>query len=210
MILIHLLDYGFLGSGIYFAQDPMNSCFYTSTGYKGTRFMFICNVALGSCKKYYKQNPKLENAPLSYHSVQGVKGENCDFKYDEFVIYNENQQQMKYLIEFSLDRDKKQNFEFEKKDFNVNTKKNEIQSEKIRDLLEIPSNTQKNENKEKCGLLSNKGESIPLKKVYVKSKLLDMVGEVMIFQHYKNESKVFIFIFSFFKFYNIISLIFKR
>ena len=103
-------DFGFLGSGIYFASDPTTSCLYTDVGHNGTRFMLVCNVALGESKKYFKIDPHLSDAPEGFHSVHGVKagtdGQKSEFEDDEFVIYHENQQSLEYVIEFSLDGDK--------------------------------------------------------------------------------------------------------
>jgi hypothetical protein len=176
--------------------------------------MFICNVALGNTKQFFKQNPTLEVAPRSYHSVQGVKGENSDFDYDEFVIFDENQQQMKFLVEFSLEGDQVEHFEKTQSINNkIENKTEYFVTENIRNLVDSPLKNEKTK-KQKCGLLSKNGDSIPLKKVYVKARLIDMVGEVFIFQNYKNESNFilsfnfyFIFIFIFYFYFSCYKLL---
>ena len=56
----------------------------------------------------------------------------------------------------------------------------------IEDLVETQQKI-KEKKKIKSGLRSNDGGAVPLKSVFVKSRLLDMIGEIIVFQHYKNE-----------------------
>lgn len=77
---------------------------YTVPGSKGTRFMLVCNVALGNVKDYTKITPDLEQPPKGYHSVHGVRRTpeiESDFLEDEWVIYNTSQQMQQYLVEFA-------------------------------------------------------------------------------------------------------------
>jgi len=88
-------DYGFLGNGLYFTDSPDAASKYCTYGFKGTKLILICRVALGVTKQFSRVEPALECAPLGYHSVIGTKptfaGEVTDFEHDEFVIYNTNQ-----------------------------------------------------------------------------------------------------------------------
>lgn len=91
------------GPGIYFASQSTKSSQYSCSRFGGTvnryptAFMFLADVALGRIKKkeyakYYLQ------PPAGYHSVMGVKGKSL--LHDEYIIYNEAQQRLRYIIEF--------------------------------------------------------------------------------------------------------------
>ncbi len=101
---VNRTDAGWLGNGIYFGDAACTSCFYTTPGRKKTRLMAVCNVALGKMKKYTKITYGLNEPPSGYDSCHGVrrtKLKSSQFDDDEFVIYDTNQQQMKYLVEFT-------------------------------------------------------------------------------------------------------------
>lgn len=93
------------GPGIYFASQSTKSSQYSCSRFGGTvnryptAFMFLADVALGRIKKeeyakYYLQ------PPAGYHSVMGVKGKSL--LHDEYIIYNEAQQRLRYIIEFEV------------------------------------------------------------------------------------------------------------
>lgn len=91
------------GPGIYFASQSTKSSQYSCSRFGGTinkyssSFMFIAAVALGNVKEvenghYFHQPPK------GYDSVRGVKGRML--LHDEYITYRENQQELRYIIEF--------------------------------------------------------------------------------------------------------------
>ena len=91
------------GPGIYFASQSTKSSQYSCSRFGGTTnryptaFMFLADVALGRIKKeeYTKYYLK---PPAGYHSVMGVKGK--ALLHDEYIIYREAQQRLRYIIEF--------------------------------------------------------------------------------------------------------------
>jgi poly [ADP-ribose] polymerase len=95
------------GSGLYFADQSTKSSQYSCSRFGGTTnkyktsFMFLVEVALGKIKeeeysKYYSE------APRGYNSVKGVAGRSL--LHNEYIIYKEDQQQLKYIIEFETKR----------------------------------------------------------------------------------------------------------
>jgi poly [ADP-ribose] polymerase 2/3/4 len=98
-------DAGWLGNGIYFGDASCTSAFYTDPGKLGTRFMAVVNVALGKMKPYKKITYGINEAPSGFHSCHGVRsksGETSDFSDDEYVIYDQRQQRLDYLVEFKM------------------------------------------------------------------------------------------------------------
>mgnify|MGYP000855920025 CR=1 FL=1 len=91
------------GPGLYFSSQSTKSSQYSCSRFGGsankylTSFMFLADVALGRIKKeeYAKYYLK---APAGYHSVMGVKGKSL--LHDEYIIYKEAQQHLRYIIEF--------------------------------------------------------------------------------------------------------------
>lgn len=92
------------GPGLYFANASTKSSQYSCSRFGGTTnksdtaFMFLVDVALGKVKNenyshYYY------DAPNGYNSVKGCKG--ASLLNDEFIIYNEKQQRIRYIIEFA-------------------------------------------------------------------------------------------------------------
>ena len=111
------------GNGIYFAN-----CSSKSAGYVGTTryiLMLLCEVALGNCYPLYNAQ-NIKQLPSGYHSVHGqgswspsdshkIKlynitmnagnvtknnaiASSCSLNYDEFIVYNENQIKLKYVL----------------------------------------------------------------------------------------------------------------
>lgn len=91
------------GPGIYFADQSTKSSQYSCSRFGGTTnkynsaFMFLAEVALGKIKEEYYSAYHYD-APKGYHSVKGVMGRSL--LHNEYIIYKENQQQLKYIIEF--------------------------------------------------------------------------------------------------------------
>ncbi len=97
-------DAGWLGNGIYFGDAACTSAFYTTPGKKGTRFMGIARVALGNMKDYTQITYGLAGPPAGYHSCHGVRHTPktpSQFADDEYVVYDNRQQRLEYLVEFT-------------------------------------------------------------------------------------------------------------
>lgn len=94
---VNRTDAGWLGHGIYFGDAIDTSLAYAGSGRRGTSFVAIATVALGKIKNYSKITYGLTEPPTGYNSCHGVRG--TQFADDEFVIYNNNQQKLEYLVE---------------------------------------------------------------------------------------------------------------
>ena len=93
-------DEGWLGSGIYFGDASCTAGNYTVPGKQKTRFMAVTRVALGKIKQFNKITYGLKSPPKGFHSCHGVRG--TEFDDDEFVIYEQHQQRLEYLVEFTM------------------------------------------------------------------------------------------------------------
>jgi len=96
---VNRTDAGWLGNGIYFGNAICTAVNYAYPGKRGTAMVAVTDVALGKIKDYRKITYGLNAAPSGYHSAHGIRG--TQFHDDEFVIYNHNQQKLKYLVECS-------------------------------------------------------------------------------------------------------------
>jgi poly [ADP-ribose] polymerase len=90
------------GRGIYFARHSTKSSQYSTKFYRNNfsnGFLFIADVAVGKMEKvrYYTFNSN--GASRGYDSVMGVAG--ADLIHDEFIVYNVNQAELRYLIDFT-------------------------------------------------------------------------------------------------------------
>jgi poly [ADP-ribose] polymerase len=87
------------GRGIYFARHSTKSAQYSVKFYNNIHkngFLFVANVAVGKmleCRHYTFSGPR-----TGYDSVKGIAG--ADLIHDEFIVYNTNQVELKYLVEF--------------------------------------------------------------------------------------------------------------
>ena len=90
-------DAGWLGNGIYFGDAACTSAYYAGPSKRNTRFIAVADVALGKMKDFRKITYGLNSPPQGYDSCHGVRG--SEFDDDEYVIYNQNQQKLKYLVE---------------------------------------------------------------------------------------------------------------
>ncbi|KAI1899751.1 hypothetical protein AGOR_G00064980 [Albula goreensis] len=191
---IERTDIGHLGSGIYFSDSPSTGLNYAKPGQTdGTRLLAVCDVALGQCKDLHKRDVSLTCAPEGYHSVCGVReypGKPSDFKYNEYVVYNADQVQIKYVVQFTVEGDTEKKFQP-----TVNVSSDEKKPASASDLLaegeEDSVDRYKNRLEEvTAGLLDNTGKPLPLQAVHVKCKLMDLLTQVIIFQSYTNLSQI--------------------
>lgn len=99
-------DFGMLGAGIYFSDSISASIKYCHPGKKGTRLLVVAEVNLGRIKETTEIDPNLSSAPEGYDSVHALPAtsfRDSHFVDDEYVIYNSEQQQLRYLVEFTSD-----------------------------------------------------------------------------------------------------------
>lgn len=173
-------DLGYLGAGIYFGDVPSTAMLYAKPGSQGSCMLAITRVALGEAMKVSEHNPWLTGAPEGFDSVIGAKG--GDFTENEYVIYRPTQQQLEYLVELDL-----------------------IVAPKVPRALALaapvsaPIDTQSAVSvdvelptkKRRCGLFATAGSQqmpVPLQAVEVRAKMLDLIGEVVVYQEYVNSS----------------------
>ena len=197
LLMPNHVDDGMLGCGIYFSDSIHTSLKYCDEAgetMRNTRIVAICEVALGKCKEYLDYDTSVVKPPDGYQSVHGVKSESSQFTDDEYVIYDVNQQMIRYLVELRMDGDEVKELEIERK-MNSNEIENDAESEAIK------INEEQVEKLERCsealektdyGLIAstNDGKQVPLKSVHVRGQLLDMICQVMIFQEYENDEDV--------------------
>ncbi|KAG1683284.1 Poly [ADP-ribose] polymerase 4 [Nymphon striatum] len=188
-------DAGMLGSGIYFSDSASTSLKYANCSkIKGTRFLLVHDVALGKIFQTSKFDTCLDCAPEGYDSTHGVMdqfNQKSDFKDDEFVIYDTNQQIMSYLVEFHIEDDTL----IPRNPLILNS--NEPEQMEINAFDDSNSNnisvddaynvTNPND-KVVSGLQNKKDEKIPLNYVSLQINVIDSIGKVTIYQEYKNYS----------------------
>ncbi|CAG2240013.1 PARP2_3_4 [Mytilus edulis] len=183
-------DGGLLGSGIYFSDTASKSLMYSgpSTTH-GSRLLLLCDVSLGKVKDCTKIDNSLMEPPSGYDSVHGVKfsseGEPTDFIDDEFVIYNQQQQKMKYLVQLCLPEDTVTPLT----DMALTLRSEEITDQDISEEINV-KDVPDPLNKVTAGLIGKGKQSVPLKSVHIRAHLLDLVAKVVILQEYKNDNNV--------------------
>jgi poly [ADP-ribose] polymerase len=90
------------GRGIYFARHSTKSAQYSTRFFNnlhGNGFLFIADVAVGKMEKVKHYDFRNKGASAGYDSVLGVAG--ADLIHDEFIVYNVNQVELKYVIDFT-------------------------------------------------------------------------------------------------------------
>ncbi|MBN3294535.1 PARP4 polymerase, partial [Polypterus senegalus] len=183
-------DVGNLGSGIYFSNDIRTAMKYSSPNeIDGTCILVVCEVALGLCKQLTQKDCSLTSAPDEYHSVHGVRNtpqKPTEFEDDEFVVYNINQIQMKYVIQFCLDKDSITIYEPQVNltgeevipyELDAQVTDTDSNKEHINPLLGVTA-----------GLQDSSGNQIPLESVHIKGRMMDLLAQVVVFQTYTNHS----------------------
>ncbi|KAA0715889.1 Poly [ADP-ribose] polymerase 4 [Triplophysa tibetana] len=192
---IERTDIGNLGGGIYFSDSLMTSVRYSKpSSTNGSRLLLVCDVALGQCKDLLKRDTTLTFAPEGYHSVHGVRRTSkmpSDFEDDEYVVYNTDQIQLKYVVQYTLEEDQLTEFQP-----HIDTSEELAQpTERTCDILSSDDSEglecTKNPLEEMtAGLLDSSGQTLPLKAVHVRCKLMDLLCQVIVFQTYTNQSVV--------------------
>uniref|UniRef100_A0A7S3XRT1 Poly [ADP-ribose] polymerase n=1 Tax=Heterosigma akashiwo TaxID=2829 RepID=A0A7S3XRT1_HETAK len=93
---INRTDGGWLGDGIYFGNAD-TAFGYAHIGRRQTRLMLINKVALGKMQDYSKITYGIKQPKTGFNSCHGVAG--TQFYDDEYVVYDERQQKIQYLVE---------------------------------------------------------------------------------------------------------------
>jgi poly [ADP-ribose] polymerase len=90
------------GNGAYFASDSTKSLNYAYGYWSGKRekkcFMFLADVAMG---KVYTPNSWRETLPKAGYDSTWAKANVSGVRNDEFIVYDTNQCDLTYLIEFA-------------------------------------------------------------------------------------------------------------
>lgn len=89
------------GHGIYFANKSSKSINYTSARH-GDRMLFVNEVALGRMHipRSADEVSNARRAPNGADSVWGKTGQTARLQYDEFIVYTQPQQTLRYIIQF--------------------------------------------------------------------------------------------------------------
>ncbi|XP_066438251.1 protein mono-ADP-ribosyltransferase PARP4 isoform X3 [Eleutherodactylus coqui] len=183
-------DIGNLGSGIYFSDSISTSVKYSQpSDVTGSRILVVCDVALGKCTDVYHRNYTLTEPPHDFNSVHGVQckdGVNSDFIDDEYVVYNVNQVQMRYIVEFSTDGD---TVDLQVESLFISIDQTPDQCKRLPEPSEdVSIGDLPDREVTKAGLKGSDGQKIPLQSIHVKARLMDLVAKVVMFQTYKNNS----------------------
>ncbi|KAG8545369.1 hypothetical protein GDO81_021002 [Engystomops pustulosus] len=183
-------DVGNLGSGIYFSDSISTSLKYSQpSDITGSRLLVVCDVALGKCTDVFHRDYTITEPPNGFHSVHGVQrkeGVNSDFTDDEYVVYDVNQVQMRYVVQFSTNGD---NVDLQRESLFISIDQTQSQCTSLSDQSEdISLDDLPEKQVTKCGLEGSDGQQVPLESIHVKARLMDLAAKVVIFQTYKNNS----------------------
>ncbi|RDD38355.1 Poly [ADP-ribose] polymerase 4 [Trichoplax sp. H2] len=195
-------DVGHLGSGIYFADSLNTSLQFTDVGkMSGNRMMIISEVALGKSKEYTNKQTELKSPPQGYDSVIGIaeteqqssmyKAILAIYENNEYAIFDEKQQKLRYLVEFNLASDPKTTSTL-KLNYPETLQEQPAPSHLFLDnsaeidITKLLNGTAKRVSE--AGLKTSNDISIPLTDVHFRAKLLDLAAEVVVLQCYFNKS----------------------
>ncbi|XP_051998661.1 protein mono-ADP-ribosyltransferase PARP4-like [Xyrauchen texanus] len=192
---IERTDIGNLGGGIYFSDSLWTSLKYSKPSVTdGSRLLLVCEVALGQCKKLLKRDTTLTSAPEGYSSVHGVcrtPKTASEFEDDEYVVYNQDQIKLKYVVQYTLEEDQLKVFQPHVDTSLELTQPTDTTSDFLSSDDSGSLECTKNPLEEMtAGLLDSSGQKLPLQAVHVRCKLMDLLCQVIIFQTYTNQSAV--------------------
>uniref|UniRef100_A0A8B8A9B9 Poly [ADP-ribose] polymerase n=1 Tax=Crassostrea virginica TaxID=6565 RepID=A0A8B8A9B9_CRAVI len=180
-------DPGMLGHGIYFASSASTSIKYSKPSKtRNTRMMLVNQVALGNSLDVYKHQRDLTMPPSGYDSVHGVasgEGVESEFKDDEYVVYSTDQQMLSYLVEFTVGAELPDEISLDTKLMEAE----ETLAETNIDIKDVQNVTDPL-SKVKFGLVSNDDTPVSLDEAHIRARLVDLAGEVVVFQKYSNNS----------------------
>jgi poly [ADP-ribose] polymerase len=194
-------DAGSLGAGIYFSDQFTTSLKYCRQGgrARNTRVLAVCDVALGNCKDCLELDTSLSRPPDGYDSTHGVVREGSQFVDSEYVVYDQIQCRLKYLIEFATEpvkvyqaSSKQQSREAEMEDKEVEVSMDVVDAAGKANSLNLDEfcKDEKKTNPTNSCLKSKHGDTaIPLRSVHVRAEIIDMVSRVVIFQEFENTTE---------------------
>jgi len=90
------------GRGIYFASNSTKSAQYSTKFYSNIHnngFLLVADVAVGKMQKVSHFTFSDNRPSYGYDSVMGIKG--ADLIHDEYIVYNVNQVQLKYVVDYA-------------------------------------------------------------------------------------------------------------
>eukprot|EP01059_Diplonema_ambulator_P004215 TRINITY_DN13917_c0_g1_i1.p1 TRINITY_DN13917_c0_g1~~TRINITY_DN13917_c0_g1_i1.p1 ORF type:complete len:1934 (+),score=336.58 TRINITY_DN13917_c0_g1_i1:55-5802(+) len=183
-------DKGMLGRGIYFTDEPLTALKYAKPDQAGWCYIFIVEVGLGKVAETSVKHPYMVAPPEGFHSIHGKRHHDTspsEFLDSEYCIYRETQQRLAYLVKV---RGKEAGGY--RSSVVALPKPGAFVSLNVNAKAKIPATFSPKPKYVKIGLLSVGKDRIPLQEVKVKAKLLDMIGEVFLFQRYFNDSDGFI------------------
>lgn len=89
------------GPGIYFADIPTKSAQYCRAGKAGVpRMLFLTEVAVGKIYVPGSADSSLRQPPRGFHSVRGTVGQTGGLLHNEYIVYHQAQQTIRYLVTF--------------------------------------------------------------------------------------------------------------
>lgn len=171
---------GNLGNSLYFSDLFAASVKYTAPSLcTGSRFMVLCDVALGKSFATSTPVPDLEAPPPGFDSVHGVAGD--FFRDDEFAVFSPEQQRLRYIVEFELPDDSGR--PLAPVDHQLGIQRPSADSV-------APSSGKATEPKKKsaCALKTSSGGEVPLEMVSVHARVVDSIAEVVIFFQFFNST----------------------
>ena len=207
-------DQGMLGAGLYYTDDFYSAAKYsTISNGNNRRYILVSDVALGNTFQTTLIDTSLTKAPKGFHSVLGKRIDltasppvSSNFEDDEYVVYNTKQQSLKYLVEFYYASDpqsspvdenvanikpiqlqevlKQELFKIEQKKLDDLERKNSPQLSSS-EVIPIEQTTEKVFN---SGLYSSTGSKLPLKSTHLRGKILDVIGQIYVFQQFTNDT----------------------
>ncbi|KAL3858028.1 hypothetical protein ACJMK2_012644 [Sinanodonta woodiana] len=189
---VNRTDAGNLGCGIYFSDAASTCVKYSSPGKVcGTRFLLLCDVALGNVHEMRHTDHSITAPPDGFDSLHGVKSTPeaySQFEDNEYAVFSAEQQCIRYVVEFSMTGDTITPFPQNLIAATVESPAADL-SQRMSDIdITDVKNIQDPLSKVKAGLQGTGKESVPLKSVHVRAKMLDLVAHVVVLQYYHNSS----------------------
>ena len=195
-------DRGMLGRGIYFGDSLTTALRYTTNGSRSTAYVLVCSVSLGEMFHTTTHRYDLEQPPAGFDSVHGVRstGGTTDFADDEYVIYDATQQHMSYLVELKVCNgpavEPSAGLQavtklLSKSSSRVSTdpryeSKRLGEAPAVAEAAELTADPKVKT--PAVGLLGGGDEPVPLMNTRLCAKVIDLIGEVVVLQQYRNAS----------------------
>jgi hypothetical protein len=89
------------GNGVYLASTASKSAQYVSSQH-GTKTLLLCDAAVGTMYEAPEAQSSILQAPIGFDSVLGRAGKTRSWggtlQFDEHILYQADQQTIKYLI----------------------------------------------------------------------------------------------------------------